>query len=97
MKSAVPVFRHEATLNILNTYKCMSKTLTVSEEAYERLLSRKESGESFSEVIKKITGKTTLLDIVGILPGKDAEALEKNITRRRASMRQRMRKVSKGL
>ena len=63
----------------------MSKTLTVSEEAYEKLASKKESGESFSDVIKRITGKSNLIELAGVLSNAEAEKIKaiirkKNLT-----------------
>ncbi len=40
----------------MNTLKYMAhKTLTISEEAYEALAGLKKEGESFTELIKRIT------------------------------------------
>ncbi|MDY6777649.1 MAG: antitoxin VapB family protein, partial [Candidatus Nanohaloarchaea archaeon] len=34
-----------------------SKTISLSEEAYRKLKSLKDEGESFTDVIKRLTGK----------------------------------------
>lgn len=40
----------------MNTFNCMAhKTLTISEEAYSALAELKNEGESFTELIKRIT------------------------------------------
>ena len=54
----------------------MVKTLTVTRDAYERLALRKENGESFSDVINKLTGKASLFDLVGILTEDEASKLK---------------------
>ena len=55
-----------------------TKTITITNEAYERLVTYKEQKESFSEVIKKITQKGSLFDLIGILTDKEAEKLKKH-------------------
>lgn len=41
----------------INTLRIMAhKTLTISEEAYDALAQLKKEGESFTELIKRITG-----------------------------------------
>ena len=56
-----------------------TKTLTITNGAYERLLALKRPKESFSDVVNKLTSKNALLDIVGILSNKEADKLESNI------------------
>ncbi len=73
----------------------MAKTLTVSEDAYERLASKKDPGESFSDVIKKLTGKSSLLDLVGVLSDSEAENIRKDIKKRREEMRGRIESKSR--
>ena len=56
-----------------------TKTLTITNEAYARLASLKEGNESFSELVTRLTAKYSLLDLVGILPKKDAEEMKAHI------------------
>ena len=62
-----------------------SKTITISEDAYERLKSLKEEDESFSDVINKLTRDRSLLEIAGILSEDEADELEENIKERRVN------------
>jgi predicted CopG family antitoxin len=55
------------------------KTITLSEEAYNRLKERKTGNESFSSVILRLTNNTSLRDFVGIVDDKLLDNLEKNI------------------
>ena len=66
-----------------------TKTISITEEAYERLMAKKQTGESFSEVINKITNKVNLLDFAGILSREEAEKLEKAVRQARALSRKR--------
>lgn len=74
-----------------------TKTISITEEAYGRLLSRKKEGESFSRVINRITGKANLMDFFGILSEKEADKLEKNIRENRKLSRKRLDRISKEL
>lgn len=74
-----------------------TKTLTITEDAYERLATAKEENESFSEVINRITGKVSLLSIAGILTEKEADKLEASIAKSRQRSRLRMKRISREL
>lgn len=43
-----------------------TKTVSLDEKAYELLKKKKEKGESFSDVVKKLTNEKSLLEIAGI-------------------------------
>ena len=68
----------------------MSKSIQLSEEAYERLAARKRDGETFSEVVLRLAGERSLLDIAGILDDEEAvglrEAVEERRERRRSGL-----------
>lgn len=60
-----------------------TKTIRLDEEAYERLASRKHEGESFSDVVKRVMGERSLLEIAGILSEGEADELRATIEDRR--------------
>jgi predicted CopG family antitoxin len=52
------------------------KTITISEEAYDRLAEHKRPGESFTEVINRVvpsTGRKPLSNFLGTWAGSDEE------------------------
>ena len=62
-----------------------TKTITVTEDAYEALKGMKEEGESFSEAIRRISGKRCLREFVGAISSESAEKLKKSIAELRHS------------
>lgn len=74
-----------------------TKTITITEEAYELLASRKDVKESFSEAIKKHFKKESLLSLIGVLSSEEANDLRKHIAERRATSRRRLAMIGKRL
>ena len=74
-----------------------TRTISITEEAYERLKVRKEKNESFSDVIYKITGKQSIMELAGILSKEQAEKLEKHIKERRKASREHADKIRESL
>ncbi len=66
-----------------------TKTISFTEDAYERLVARKKEKESFSDVINKITNKVNIRDFFGILTAEEADNLEKALHEARARSRKR--------
>ena len=54
-----------------------TKTISITEEAYERLRTRKAGKESFTDVINRLTGRTSLLGFFGVLSDKSANGIER--------------------
>jgi predicted CopG family antitoxin len=63
-----------------------TKTITVTEDAYDMLTNLKLENESFSEEIKRILTKRSrknLMDFYGILSDKEGEDILKSVNERR--------------
>ncbi len=74
-----------------------TRTISITEDAYERLKAKKEPRESFSDVIVRITKKGRLTDFAGILTDKEADDIEKSIRESRNRSRERMERIRKRL
>jgi len=74
-----------------------TKNIAISDEAYQMLRALKKSGESFTEVIERITRRSALLDLAGILSKTEALNLEKHVKEIRRQSSQRITKTSEGL
>lgn len=72
----------------------MSKTIRLSQDAYERLAAHKREDETFSDVVLRLAGERSLLELAGILSDEDADALEEAIEERRRRSRQDMEDVA---
>ncbi len=55
------------------------KTITITEDAYNNLAMRKAPGESFSDVVNRLTGGALLRELVGLLKPHEAEGLRKAV------------------
>ncbi len=71
-----------------------TKTLTITEDAYERLAAHKEGNDSFSDVIVKHFPKHSLLELVGILSHEEANTMRKAIAESRKHSRARMDRIA---
>jgi predicted CopG family antitoxin len=61
----------------------MSKSIRLSDEAYERLAAHKREDETFSDVVLRLAGERSLLDLAGILSDEEADALRDAVAERR--------------
>ena len=71
-----------------------TKTVSLDEEAYEQLKARKQAGESFSEVVKRLAGERSWSEVAGILSETEADELEAAIEAGRAASRQRSDRIA---
>ena len=70
----------------------MTKVISLSEEAYKALKRLKKNGESFSDVVVKITknmAPRSLLDFAGGWTGTDADEVFENIRHERETTKAR--------
>lgn len=62
-----------------------TKKISISEEAYERLSALKKPGESFTDVVNRLTIKrsiielTSILELAGTLTEEEGEEIRRNI------------------
>ena len=56
-----------------------TKTISIKDEAYERLRKFKREGESFTDLINRLTRKRSLLELPELVEKEEAESLEKAI------------------
>ena len=59
----------------IHTEAMATKTINLTEGAYARLHALKRDGESFSDVVDRLTRQFALLELVGILDEKAARSL----------------------
>ena len=72
-----------------------SKNISISDEAYLRLSELKSRNESFTDVINRLTKKTNILDLKGIIKEEEGGSLEKNIKNLRKASGKRMDRIKK--
>jgi predicted CopG family antitoxin len=70
-----------------------SRTISVSDEAYARLKALKKPGESFSDIINRLTSRKRLSEIAGTLNDEDVVVIEKAVASVRARSRERLTKM----
>ncbi len=72
-----------------------TKTITLSEDAYERLKALKEERESFSEVVRRVTKRRSLLEFAGILTKEEADQVKTTIREGRLASVRRAKALDK--
>ncbi|MFB6253211.1 MAG: antitoxin VapB family protein [Halobacteriaceae archaeon] len=70
-----------------------TKTISLDEEAYERLKAHKREGESFSDVVKRLAGERSWREVAGILSNEEATELEDAIEEGRNHSRERSDRI----
>jgi len=73
-----------------------TRTISLSEDAYEALSAIKRPGESFSDVVRRLARRRSLTDLCGILDAKAAASVADAIAANRTD-RARARRKELGL
>ena len=66
-----------------------TKSITITEDAYEYLAADKKENESFSDVLIRTFKKSSLGELIGILTKEEANDMKRHIAERRKSSRAR--------
>lgn len=89
------------TYNEAHTYthrKTMgTKNIAISDEAYQMLRALKKPGESFTGVIERMTRRSAVLELAGVLSRTEAVSVERRVKEVRKQSSQRILKTAKGL
>lgn len=72
----------------------MSESVRLSEEAYERLKALRREDETLSDVVVRLTGERSFLELAGILSDEQADAVEDAIEERRERRRNELEAVA---
>lgn len=70
------------------------RNVRLTEVAYQRLKSRKQVGESFSDTIERIASERSLLDLAGILSDEEAAEMREAIRESEERSRDRLDKLT---
>lgn len=66
-----------------------TKTISLADDAYERLAAEKREGESFSDVVRRLTDRVDLTSVHGALSEETADGLEDELDRARERRNER--------
>lgn len=78
-----------------------TKTISLADDAYERLRAEKRENESFSDVVRRLTEGATLEEYYGALSEETADELEEIVSGRRnertSEQRERVERIADAL
>jgi predicted CopG family antitoxin len=73
-----------------------TKSITITEDAYEHLRRHKRPGESFSDVIRRTFGGGSARSLIGLLTADEADAMREGLEARRERRAARRERRSRG-
>lgn len=74
-----------------------TKNISLDEDAYNRLKNLKNDGESFSDVVKKVTEERSLKEIAGIISDAEASEMKERIRKDRKKSRKKTEEIAERL
>ena len=67
-----------------------TRNISITDEAYSRLASRKRPNESFTDVINRLTEKKSILELAGILTSSEARGMRMEMRKLRKESKKRV-------
>ena len=67
-----------------------TKNIAISDEAYEKLKSLKRPGESFTELIERMTRTRSVVDLAGLLTNDEGFEIKRSVTELRKESSRRL-------
>ena len=82
-----------------HTYTCGmgTKNIAISDEAYERLKALKRPGESFTELIERMTQSRSVVDLAGLLTKGEGLEVKERVSELRKSSSRRLSETEERL
>ncbi len=74
-----------------------TKNIAISDEAYQTLKALKKSGESFTDVIERVTHRSSVLELSGILSKPEVAKVERQVREIRKRSSHRILETAEGL
>ena len=74
-----------------------TKTISIGEDAYDLLATQKHEYESFTDVIKRLAGQRSLLELAGILTNEEANIITRHIKETNEKIKKRVYKISEDM
>ena len=71
-----------------------TRNISISEEAYSRLAALKGPKESFTDVINRLTGRRSILELAGLLTSREGRELRLRVQEVHRNSRKRILSVS---
>jgi predicted CopG family antitoxin len=76
---------------------CMGiRTIAVSDQVYERLRALKRPDESYSKLLDRIAGRSSLMDLAGVTGPDQVQTIRKSVEDGRARSRARRERMPRG-
>ena len=67
-----------------------TRNISITDEAYAKLAAMKGPKESFTDVINRLAGKKSILDLAGVLTAKEAADFRSNVRFIRSQSKDRL-------
>ena len=98
VSSTRSAFRQGLLATHTDTHRKMgTKNIAISDEAYQRLKALKKPGESFTEVIERMTRSRGILELVGTLSPRQAAQVKERMREMRDDSSSRLQRTTEEL